>query len=269
MMNEKKQFEILERISGNLKLSGKRILPVLEQIKRGEPRRDRVAEYIVENVFQGKEKKSVFRGMVVPTLTRLHLARKNTRKKTFFLSPNGKSCVYEGNNKKQLEICIRDFTNLDLELTEESITYLEKNESEIRGKDERVFKNAKRFKKQYIDEFDVKILPESTINDGPIPALYQNQYEYISDSDLRQDIINSCFRTQQLYQIENARWRLIKELLTRGVGVSTWFVDEMMWIEMNSDNRIIDLWESSTVSNTKLKRGTTTFEGLVLRRSET
>lgn len=267
MTNETEEFETLKNISGNIKLSSKHVLPVLEQIKKGQPSRAEVAEYIVENVFPEKERKSVFRGMVVPTTTKLHLARKNRQKKTFFLSPNGESCLYEGKNRKQLGRCIRDFVTLEWGLFREAVTYLEENGSEIRERDERVFQNSRRFKNQYLDEFDIDTLPKSKIKSNPILVLYEDNSEYISNPNMRREIINSCFRGQQLYQIENARWRIIKELFDRGVSVSTWFADEIMWSEMNSTERIIDLWEASTVSNTKLKRGTTTFEGLVLRRS--
>jgi hypothetical protein len=204
--------------------------------------------------------------MVVPTTTRLHLARKNTQKKTFFLSPNGKSCLYKNDKEKQLANCIRDFATLEFGLYSECISYLEDNEAEIERKDKRVLENAKRFNNQYIDYFDISLLPQSKIESKRLLSLYDGSREYINIAEKRRNLLVDCFRTQQLYQIEDARWRIIRELIDRGVGVSTWYADEIMWKEMNSSNRVIDLWEASTVSNTKLKRGNTAFEGLVLRK---
>lgn len=268
-------FELRDEISSeiqNLKLSGNHLLPVLEAISNGEPERRHVANQVME-IFPDKTKKSVFRGMVIPTLTRLQLIRVQSEGSHISLSPDGKH-ILNGDNQSEREDRIarhiRDYSVCELGLTTDALRYFDDNLSNLSIGDYENFDEAySRFSSQYLEYFDIS-LPES---DDGAPELLDHLYreshstDHLSDQSTRRDWIQGSLPNDRQLQYDFGRWKLLQELDQRGIQATSWLVDEAVWREWRSQNRVIDLLEGSTYSDMRLIRNARPYDGIVLIRA--
>lgn len=261
-------LEILDRISPNLKLGFKHLIPVLEQIFENGPDREKVATAIMGDVFPDKSRKSVFRGMVVPTMTELELARKDTNKKLFYTSPNGKSILLSKDGQEdRLSVAIRDYSAFEKGITSGAIEYLHNHKEELKNNRPDLEAKASRFENQYLDPLEISLPDKIESSTQLINILYQDSplgKFYNSDRD-RRNWISTCLEKQELYQVDQVRWKLMKWQLEQGNKLSFWYVDEVLWKEWNSQNSIIDLWQASTVSPDKLTKRGKPFDGVLLK----
>lgn len=258
----------LDKISNNLKLSGDMLVPVLKKIYKNQPRRDRVERAVME-LFPNKTAKSVFRGMVMPTTTRLHLVRSRSRKELVHTAPNGKASLAPDtpeNREAVLRTVIRDYAVLVSGQTKESLEYLSRNKNQIREHDPNIAEKASRFKRSFLDEFDVELPSAQDLSEKPVYDLYieQGVIDYVTSENMRRMWIRRALPKHQFQQIERVRWKMIQYLQEENTYVSSWFVDEALRREWMSDNPIIDLWKSSTHSDRKLKSGNDSYEAAVL-----
>lgn len=262
--NERDHAEALDNISPNLKLSGAHVVPVLRRIREAQPVREDVEDEVMKQ-FPDKSAKSVFRGMVMPTTTRLKLVRSVARKETVFLSPNGEAIISDlGPPKEVAQTCLRDYATLEVGLRTEDLEWLEQNEGKLRDERPRLAAKATRFNTQFLNHFSVD-LPASPSRD--LKTLYANEgvVHYLTDPGPRRDLIQDTLPPSQMVQMERARWLLIRALLKRGHITSTWFMDELLWRERRSEGTVVDLWEASTQSDTKLTHSGTAYDAVIVR----
>lgn len=254
----------------NLKLSGAHILPLLDALDQGQPKRSTVADEVME-VFPDKKKKSVFRGMMIPTFRRLKLMRSENDGQRLTLSPNGeavKRLDSENQKRNLLSKMIRDYLVCDLDITADAIRYFT-DKSEILAVDDysNFDESVSRLQNHYLDYFDVDLPESDDWSESPINTMYdKRELEYLTDEQLRKDWLSSSLVPDQQIQYDKGRSRLLKQLQDSGVNVSSWFVDEAVWREWKSPNRIIDLWEGSTYDNVRLIREGKPYDGILLSR---
>jgi len=263
-MNEE-ALDALKRISPNLKLGGEKLLPVLERIQESQPDRERVSDEVMKE-FPGKSSKSVFRGMVVPTLTRFHLARSISDKKTVFLAPNGRAAVHEAPRGEEiLKRTIEDYSVLDRDLFSEAFEYFHDREEEIEEEHKKLHSVAERYWKDYLDHFSIVLPPHEAVTSDPFAALYSESLRrYIRDSDLRREWLRGALIEDKLYQMEEARWQLLRWIMNEDHIVTSWFVDEALRREWQSGVPILNLWKGSVRADTKLLSNGRYYDALVL-----
>lgn len=264
---EKDLLDALDAISPNLKLSGKHLVPVLRRVKQGQPMREDVQKAVMKE-FPDKSAKSVFRGMVMPTTTRLKFVRSVARQGTAFLSPNGMGVVEdESRAVPAVRRCLRDYATLEIGLRSEHIDWLVDYGDELKEHDERLHAKANRFHKQFLDHFDVELPSESGVSEGDTLALYQDDElsEFLTDSEKREGLIRTSLPPNQMVQMDKGRWSIIRQLMAQGYLTSTWFVDALLWREWRSEKPAIDLWEASTTSDTKLMHSGTAYDAVIVR----
>lgn len=251
----------------NLKLSGSRVLDVLESISVASPRRDNVKTSVME-LFPEKDPKSVFRGMVVPSLTRLHLIRSENEGQIIKLSPNGKYIVRGnmGSHRERLSTCIEDLIVSHLKITQDAIRFFRDHMDDISvGTYDNFTENINRLQRQYIEEFDIRLPEQDDGSPELIDVLYRgSQREFLINDQLRRDILQQALLQDRRDQFEDARWRVLKEIDDRDVIASSWFVDELIWREWKSANRVIDLREGSTYEDIRLTREGRSYDAVKL-----
>lgn len=265
--NERDHAEALDNISPNLKLSGSHVVPVLRRIREAQPVREDVQDEVMKQ-FPDKSAKSVFRGMVMPTTTRLKFVRSVARKETVFLSPNGEAIVSDLRSPKEVaRTCLRDYATLEVELRAEDLEWLEQNENKLRDERPRLAAKATRFNTQFLNHFSVDLPATDQVPSGDLKTLYANEevVHYLTEPDPRRDLIQDTLPPSQMVQMERARWLLMRALLKRGHITSTWFIDALLWRERRSEGTVVDLWEASTQSDTKLMHSGTAYDAVIVR----
>lgn len=261
----------------NLKLSGNQIPPVLQAVKRGEPDREAVGDAVMEH-FPDKSKKSVFRGMVLPTTKRLHLVRTTQGGKSVTLSPNGKMlfAVDDDDLEDRIGMCIRDYIVDELGYTQNAINYAEdtmeslaKRMNSVAVSSDRDFanigENISRLNSSFVDYFNLDLPDEDSLLRGQIEFLYpdSNYRDLLNDNDQRQAVLDSALPNNQQIQIEQARWRIIQCISDQEGAVTSWFADELLWRERNYEDSSISLWEGSVHERTKLIREGVAYDGVL------
>ncbi|MCG1004272.1 MULTISPECIES: CRISPR-associated protein Cas4 [Halobacterium] len=258
----------------NLKLSGSHILKVLEKVASGAPARPDVAASVME-VFPDKSKKSVFRGMAIPTLTRLHLIRVENDGQSINIAPNGQMILQAENQEEQirrLATSIRDYVVCELSLTGDALRYFEDYGDEVSTGEYPNFTPAlERFRNQYLDYFNIDLPESDDGNPHLIDHLYRagGLYQYLIDEDSRRELIQISLPNDRRIQYDYARRKVLKELDNRDEHASSWLVDELIWREWSSKSRAIDLMEGSTMSNTRLMRNARIYDAILLTEPQT
>ncbi|MFC7226294.1 hypothetical protein N0B31_02680 [Salinirubellus salinus] len=261
-----KYHELVEEIYNdvsNLKLSGNHILPVVKAVANGEPNREDVVNEVME-LFPGKEEKSVFRGMAVPTNRRLQLIRVGSEGQKIALSPNGKLIAQSSSPEAALNRVVTDYAVLGLGLTSNALNYIfQQTDAFSSDTYPELKKNFKRLQRQYLDYFEVELPQEDDKGGDLILAIYnQEEAAYLTDGSMRKELLDEALPDNQQLQYDYARWRIIKQMQEDGMNVSTWFVDEVVWREWNGDEAVIDLYEGSTLSDIRLMRAGTPYDGI-------
>lgn len=252
-MADSQQLEKIQRIRNKYKLHGKKFKDVLNAIYEEEPDRQSIRSAVMRH-YPEKAAKSVFRGMAVPTTVNLKLARSSGKEgANLFLSPNGKLAVeYESQFKEILSRVIRDFLVFEHGIYQDTVDYFKSHAAEIKQEDSDAHKIFDRFLSQYVDFFGVE-LPESE-SDSQLKASYAGSgLEFATVTEKRRYWIRSVAPKRQLLSIEESRWKLMNWLLREeDTIVTTWMVDEALRIEHKKDDSIIELWEGTVQSETKL-----------------
>jgi len=269
--DEGRYFELKEEIENeisNLKLSGNQLLDVLQSAARAETSdRNNVAREVM-NHFPGKSLKSVFRGMVIPTMKRLHLYRVQNDGRTILVSPNGQYILNPDSadlRYERLKRCLRDYFACELGITEDALRYYEDHGDRL-DSSQNFLDNLNRTINQYIDYFGIH-LPESDDSPGSLlDYMYQSEdtEQYFVDPEARRQLIQETMPLDKRIQIDFARRKLLKELDERNEPASSWVVDELLLREWRSEGRVIDLMEGSTMSKTRLKRGGRMYDAIQL-----
>lgn len=252
----------------NLKLSGTHLEPILEAIFDAQPHRDDVADRVMEN-FPGKSRKSVFRGMVIPTLKRLQLIRIKADASRIMVSPNGKMIFEYSSTHEGLKQCVRDYTVSELNFSRNAVDYFRENASLLsEGTHENFEENIGRFYNQYLDYFDIR-LPEEDDAEELVDAVYRGESAepYLTNRELRREWLLGALPHHEMTQFDRGRWRLLKWLLDHDVLATTWLVDTALWREWRSEGRVIDLWEGSTHSDARLSRNGSTYDAIIVERN--
>lgn len=263
-----KYYDLLESIYdeiSNLKLSGNQIRPVLDAVHEGAPERHSVSNAVM-SLFPTKSEKSVFRGMVIPTLKRLELIRVRGEGRHISLSPNGKMVIL-GDSDQRLSFCVRDYLVEELGLTYNAMEYFrDYSDTMSQIEDYSNFdENISRLENQFIEYFDL-FLPKEDQTPSVIQTVYSDHgaKEFLSNKQKRVDWMSGALPKNQQIQYDEARWRLIDWLLDRDLEISSWFVDEAVWKEWLTEDPAIDLWEGSTHSSMRLAREGIPYDAIVL-----
>lgn len=262
-----KHIDALRSLETSIKLGPNRLISVLEAVFEGEPNRRDVERKVVEE-FDGKSAKSVFRGMTQPTLETLRLARNDAKRGTFFLSPDGKMIIGDSSKHQERIACyLRDFAVHDLGLYSEAVDFLSKFENELIDEFPKFKERINRFRKDYLEAFDVG-LPELSRNpDLSINRVYSGNsvHKYLIDEEERAALLRESLAQNQKEQMEQARWKIMRTLLVNDHTISSLFVDELIWREWRSHQPVIDLWEGSSGHTTQLIRQGTPYDNVILK----
>ncbi len=261
-MDKPKSLLCLERIP-HLKLPPKHLCCVLQAIKEAQPERASVQGKVMKH-FPGKAVKSVFRGMVQPATVRLDFAR--AEGDSFYLAPNGRLVTSLADQERHcIRRCLEDFALLRLGLWRAAFDILRPG---IREQHTSVYERATRFW-NYVAYFSIRLPPADmdSVRDK-VSFLYEKEaFALYAAREKRRDLLASALTLNRLFQMDEARWRVIHRLLeNKGIIATSYFVDEILWKEGLAGDPIIELWEGAVPAQKRLARGGRAFEAVIRRR---
>lgn len=244
----------------HLKLPPDRVIAVLKAVKDDGPERASVAERVLR-LFGNKSEKSVFRGMALPAITRLHLAR--TSRAEVWLAPNGNGYFFLGDRGVRLiGLTIRRLGIDQFGLAASMLRSPNVFDRELEPANDSEAERGKRFR-AYLIEF-------------PYERERLREFARTPNGDLRLRLQKSEFRDllaeaglphNTLMPLDEVRDSLLQRAWERGWLATSFDVDDWLVAEAQADRPAVQLWKKAERSIDEIFYGTASFGGVTVRGS--